>query len=790
MAIRKDSASSSTRQTTLGVPLEHLEKRQLLSVPTIWQISANGDQSHPDNVIRVGVDPKNSKFARITIDGKVVARRSLHAISGIQIWAGRGNDYVRIDPNQRIPVTLFGGAGNDTLIGGQGDDQLLGQSGDDQLFGQSGDDLLRGGSGNDSLYGGAGSDVLSGGSGNNYRVEGGDSLFSGPATADPQSPTDTRWAHRPRPIADFEQWYIDKLISRAAPLLGTAVSAHDYNESLLPPPVLCTDQSAQQNDSLTGSSQSTSSVSIGNYIYAASDGTIAIMRVSGPRTRLVTRTPIHGSPTRLFLCGQRLVVLSSTDANYGPAATCVTILDVHQPTNPVRLEETVMDGRFKHAQLVGDRLFLTTRADVTPPRPKMLEIWSYDGDEPESIYRYENKAEYRAALERWIRDGAIPGYTTQIDGQVVDEGSLVQMESTSIEDFTEYVEATSIVIFDLADAKPGVSQSASLVGANGTVSVYATQNNLYLTATRYDRPYTTLFYRYAIEPHGARLAAERSLRGVMRDVSGLSEQEGLLRVAINDEYEGGNSSILILSATDSTLSTIGSLDDYSQSSPHRSVAFVGNKAYLSIWPSNTLQVIDLSDPTAPKPCGQLAMNGYCTALYPIDDTHLLGIGRQDVDGHAYVLHASLFDISDPTHPRLIDTHTFGTDTFTQSPSEFPPGEPIYLPEQKLLGLLVSSSPWLASNRLELLRVDDQHGLTSLGKPGFLMDNTIRIGNYLYDLDRESIRAISLDQPTTVVDTFYYYWKPYCVTDGNAVILTPVLIQSDPLPPFAPFSRRA
>ena len=55
------------------------------------------------------------------------------------------------NPNHTDPITLNGGAGNDTLIGG---------AGDDRLNGGLDNDLLTGNSGNNSLDGGPGVDLL------------------------------------------------------------------------------------------------------------------------------------------------------------------------------------------------------------------------------------------------------------------------------------------------------------------------------------------------------------------------------------------------------------------------------------------------------------------------------------------------------------------------------------------------------------------------------------------------------------------------------------------------------
>jgi Ca2+-binding RTX toxin-like protein len=66
----------------------------------------------------------------------------------------------------QLPVTVDGGAGDDSIRGSGFADSLLGGIGDDTVVGNFGADKLDGGSGNDFLDGGAGNDTLDGDSGN------------------------------------------------------------------------------------------------------------------------------------------------------------------------------------------------------------------------------------------------------------------------------------------------------------------------------------------------------------------------------------------------------------------------------------------------------------------------------------------------------------------------------------------------------------------------------------------------------------------------------------------------
>ena len=88
------------------------------------------------------------------------------------------------------PLTLVGGAGNDTLTGGPVDDSLVGGGGNDTLIGGGGNDTLNGGAGVDSMVGGTGNDTYIVDNTNDVVVEnageGTDTVLAGSTTPSPR----------------------------------------------------------------------------------------------------------------------------------------------------------------------------------------------------------------------------------------------------------------------------------------------------------------------------------------------------------------------------------------------------------------------------------------------------------------------------------------------------------------------------------------------------------------------------------------------------------------------------
>lgn len=201
---QRTSADKATRQNR-SLTFDTLEKRNLMAVDMTWFSGSTLVVRSDNNATSVTVDQVGSS---IRINDNWASRQWSFAASSVgrvEFQGGRGNDRF-VNNVAQLPVTAFGGDGNDhlegyngidQLIGGNGNDTLLGYGGDDRIWGGSGSDTIRGGagsdfmdgqdgddvlwgeSGNDTIYGGAGADELFGGTGNDwlYGNSGNDRLF-------------------------------------------------------------------------------------------------------------------------------------------------------------------------------------------------------------------------------------------------------------------------------------------------------------------------------------------------------------------------------------------------------------------------------------------------------------------------------------------------------------------------------------------------------------------------------------------------------------------------------------
>jgi uncharacterized protein YkwD len=164
--------------------LECLEERTLLAAHLTASLSGGllriDGTNHADTIVvreihnRVSVDG-----VTINVAGHRQASVSAASVRRIMIHGNGGDDRIFLNSQAvrgqqalTMPITVWGGAGNDLIVGGAGNEQLHGGGGNDIIYGGAGHDLLDGGPGNDILVAGSGNTVLDGGTGRNLLIGG------------------------------------------------------------------------------------------------------------------------------------------------------------------------------------------------------------------------------------------------------------------------------------------------------------------------------------------------------------------------------------------------------------------------------------------------------------------------------------------------------------------------------------------------------------------------------------------------------------------------------------------
>ncbi len=155
------------------------------------------------------------------------------------------------------------------------------------------------------------------------------------------------------------------------------------------------------------------------------------------------------------------------------------------------------------------------------------------------------------------------------------------------------------------------------------------------------------------------IIAGGSVSGKLLNQFSMDEYNSNLRVATtigqNSWYYFGNinpKSANDVYVLDAELNKMSSVMNLGRGEKIYSVRFLGDRGYVVTFKQvDPFYVIDLTDPKNISLKGELKIPGYSSYLHPISDDIILGIGKEDQN-----VKISIFDVSDPTNPKEIDTY--------------------------------------------------------------------------------------------------------------------------------------
>lgn len=249
-----------------------------------------------------------------------------------------------------------------------------------------------------------------------------------------------------------------------------------------------------------------------------------------------------------------------------------------------------------------------------------------------------------------IDDGIIPRVSSGENGsdmkdEMVRSGDIAVANAANPEGFL-IVSKTNL---DTLESKP---EATALLG--GGSDIYCTDSTVYVATECYDtksEKTNTKLTSFDITGEKPQLKASGTVEGTMLDTFSMDEYNGYIRVAVT---RSGDNCVYVL---DTDMKKVGALENIAPGETVRAVRFSGSTGYVvTFLQTDPLFVIDLSSPESPAIKGEVKLPGFSSYLHPVGKNLLLGVGvggtEEGTDGSAKL---SLFDVSDPSAPKEVDS---------------------------------------------------------------------------------------------------------------------------------------
>ncbi|GAB1688466.1 beta-propeller domain-containing protein [Krasilnikovia sp. M28-CT-15] len=458
----------------------------------------------------------------------------------------------------------------------------------------------------------------------------------------------------------------------------------------------------------------------GRRIVTLTSGRLQIVDAASRKTTGRLDLHVAGDPQLLLAGDVALVLVRSADLEAAidrvgpPMRSQAQLLLVDLRGTPRVISRYTGDGTLVDARQTGTvaRVVLRSMPEIQmPDRPESVE-----GDRTAA----NRTAVGRAPLSAWLPDWSVTTGSATTSGQVgCDRVSRpADFSGTSL---------LTVLTFDLN--APALTDGDPVTVVADADTVYGTATSLYLAGDqrwRYDtgpEPFSTPKAGntdiFRLELTGAdrpRYAAAGSVPGRLVNQYALSEWDGRLRVATTDDSTSA-SAVRVLEQRGDTLAPVGVVDGLGHGERIYSVRFIGPRGYVVTFrQTDPLYAVDLADPAHPAVTGQLKITGYSAHLQPVGEGRLIGVGQEaDTAGRVTGTQVSLFDTTDPAHPRRLAQHHIADG---QSEAEWDPHALLWWPTTQLLVVPVTTydprGRSIPTASALALRVTDG-GLTEVGR---------------------------------------------------------------------------
>ena len=466
-------------------------------------------------------------------------------------------------------------------------------------------------------------------------------------------------------------------------------------------------------------------------------------------------------PVDLYIHGDQLVVIGSYRA--------------YHPTVPPR-PPVLRDSAISSEELPPELPLSEELPSVMPPYywgkafTRAL-VLSFTGDTIETVREIDIEGDYLSSRKidsyvyllsnMYVYDIIVPQFRDTTDSDRIEPLAFDQISCLPGPIRPSYV---NIVSFDLEDMEEK-ARVTSYLGAGR--EVYMSRENIYMTVSPNYR--TTEIYKFAVSGTSVKYDARGEVNGTLLNQFSMDEHNEFFRIATTSRDSVMSNNLFVLNRD---LDQVAEITDIAPTERIYAARFMGDKAYLVTFEIiDPFFVIDLSDPFKPEILGELKIPGFSNYLHPIDDIHILGIGKEvevverkdslgNVIGQPFGvekgLKMSVFDVSDVENPVEKHQVILGTEG-THSEAQFNHKAVLFDRRNNIISLPVYLSYEYKFNNqgAYVYRIDLDNGFELLGteshlKPGsqhdyqYFIKRTLYVNDYLYFISDSGISVRTIE----------------------------------------------
>lgn len=397
----------------------------------------------------------------------------------------------------------------------------------------------------------------------------------------------------------------------------------------------------------------------GEYIYAAVDGDVYLLRENGGNPEILSKIEkkagteldekdgaheaeeyvnnIYVTETRLVLMKYTVDYSTYEDAvaedvaiagcYVGQGTYTAAVYDIADRSHPVLLNELGQSGTLISSRMVGDILYLVysyyVPGEIDETDPSTYVPALYLGD-----------AKTEVAADDIMLLGE-PGAAQYLTVSSIDVGSPAEFLDTQ-----------------------------SILGCGS--DIYCNSETLVVALTTMEETNDvskdkTELFRFSLKDGAVTMESQGSVPGYVLNQFSMDEYNGYFRIVTTENVthyfnEGGIASAEQektrnhLFVLDESMNIVGSIEDLARGESIYSARFMGDTGYFVTYRQvDPLFTVDLSTPSEPKILSELKVPGFSNYLHPFGDGLLLAFGQNsdEESGEIQGLKLSMFDTSDP-----------------------------------------------------------------------------------------------------------------------------------------------